>query len=159
VKFTLRIPGRDDIALVLAANPANPLILAGVQGGAAECAANDETSVAAEQAQISGLAGLATLATCESEHEVTAERSATNRSRQPELVTLLADVVSRPPATTATSSSVSTCTDCQHLLRRGTCAEPVAAGLLTAEQGYGIAWPAKGYGATCAAFGLRKGLS
>lgn len=159
MKFTLRIPGRDGIEPTPAANSANPLILAGVQCGAAEPAANDEASVAADQAPISGLAGLAALATCESEHEDTVERSATNRARQPELVALLTGAEARPPASTTTLSSVSTCTDCQHLLRRGTCAEPVAAGLLTAAEGFGIVWPAQDYGAACAAFALRKGLS
>ena len=51
------------------------------------------------------------------------------------------------------------CTNCRHRLKPGTCAEPIAAGLLTEEQGYGIVWPAQGYGAACAAFALVKGLS
>ena len=51
-----------------------------------------------------------------------------------------------------TGARVNTCTECLHLLRRGTCGEPVAAGLLTAEEGFGIAWPAEGHGAACPAF-------
>lgn len=44
------------------------------------------------------------------------------------------------------------CSDCMHLTRRRTCGEPVAAGLRTAEQGFGIEWPPEGHGAACAAF-------
>ena len=51
-----------------------------------------------------------------------------------------------------TGASVNTCGDCLHLLRRGTCGEPVAAGLLTAEEGFGIEWPAEGHGASCPVF-------
>ena len=75
MKFTLRIPGRDEIEPASAANSANPLILVGAHRGAAE-AANDTTSAVAEEAPISGLAGLATPATCEADHEAKAERSA-----------------------------------------------------------------------------------
>lgn len=49
-------------------------------------------------------------------------------------------------------ANVNTCGDCLHLLRRGTCGEPVAAGLLTAEEGFGIVWPPEGHGAGCPAF-------
>lgn len=49
-------------------------------------------------------------------------------------------------------ASVNTCGDCLHLLRRGTCGEPVAAGLLTPEEGFGIVWPSEGHGAACPAF-------
>jgi len=49
-------------------------------------------------------------------------------------------------------ASVNACGDCLHLLRRGTCGEPVAAGLLAAGEGFGIVWPAEGYGAACPAF-------
>jgi hypothetical protein len=41
------------------------------------------------------------------------------------------------------------CGGCRHLLRRGTCGEPVAAGLADA---FAIRWPAEGHGSTCAAF-------
>lgn len=43
-----------------------------------------------------------------------------------------------------------TCTDCQHLLRRGTCGEPVAAGLLA--DGFGIVWPPAGHAGNCQGF-------
>lgn len=49
-------------------------------------------------------------------------------------------------------ASINTCGDCLHLLRRGTCGEPVAARLLTAEAGFGIVWPPEGHGAACPAF-------
>ena len=49
-------------------------------------------------------------------------------------------------------ASLNTCGDCLHLLRRGTCGEPVAAGLLTAQEGFGIVWPPEGHGAACPAF-------
>lgn len=49
-------------------------------------------------------------------------------------------------------SSFRFCAGCCHLLRRGTCGEPVAAGLLTADEGFGIVWPAKEHGAACPAF-------
>ena len=51
-----------------------------------------------------------------------------------------------------TGASINTCIDCLHLLRRGTCGEPVAAGLLTAEEGFGIVWPPEGHGTACPAF-------
>ena len=50
------------------------------------------------------------------------------------------------------TKTIASCTGCLHLLRRGTCREPVAAGLLTAEEGFGIVWPPVGHGAACSAF-------
>lgn len=44
---------------------------------------------------------------------------------------------------------VTACKECRHLLRRGTCGEPVAAGLVTH---FGIVWPPEGHGAGCPAF-------
>ena len=41
------------------------------------------------------------------------------------------------------------CSCCVHRLRRGTCAEPVAAGLA---QSFEILWPPAGYAERCAAF-------
>jgi len=72
----------------------------------------------------------------------------------------VAAAVSKTPASTLVSSkpariaraNVNTCGDCLHLLRRGTCGEPAAAGLLTGEEGFGIAWPPEGHGAACPAF-------
>ncbi len=45
-----------------------------------------------------------------------------------------------------------TCTGCLHLLRRGTCGEPVAAGLLPPAEAFGIVWPPEGHGTACRAF-------
>ena len=52
----------------------------------------------------------------------------------------------------STGPSVNACGDCLHLLRRGTCGEPVAAGLLMVGEGFGIVWPPEGHGAACPAF-------
>ena len=57
-----------------------------------------------------------------------------------------------PDGETRAGARFNTCTDCLHLLRRGTCGVPVAAWLLTAEEGFGIAWPPEGHGAACPAF-------
>ena len=51
-----------------------------------------------------------------------------------------------------TGAGINTCGGCLHLLRRGTCGQPVAAGLLTAEDGFGIVWPPEGHGAACPAY-------
>lgn len=59
---------------------------------------------------------------------------------------------SQDAAAKSTGAGVNTCAGCLHLLRRGTCGEPVAAGLLTAEEGFGIVWPPEGHGAACPAF-------
>ena len=48
-----------------------------------------------------------------------------------------------------TGAAVNTCADCLHMLRRGTCGQPVAAGLMAS---FGIVWPPEGHGATCPAF-------
>jgi hypothetical protein len=47
------------------------------------------------------------------------------------------------------------CVDCEHFGRRRTCLEPVAAGLLTEAQGYGIAWPPAGHADTCPVFDVK----
>jgi hypothetical protein len=52
----------------------------------------------------------------------------------------------------STGAGIKTCAGCLHLLRRGTCGEPVAAGLLTEDEGFGIVWPPEGHGAACPAF-------
>ena len=44
------------------------------------------------------------------------------------------------------------CVDCEHFGRRRTCLEPVAAGLLTGQEGFGIVWAPDGHAARCAAF-------
>ena len=70
--------------------------------------------------------------------------------------TLLSSVSSVLPATVCEKHDLvqptAACTDCTHLLRFGTCGEPVRAGLLTAAEGYGIVWPPGGHSAACAAF-------
>jgi len=48
-----------------------------------------------------------------------------------------------------------TCRQCAHRLRRGTCAEPVAAGLA---QWFEIHWPPAGHAATCPAFSAASHL-
>lgn len=57
-----------------------------------------------------------------------------------------------PDGETRAGASINTCTDCLHLLRRGTCGVPVAAGLLTDEDRFGIVWPPEGHGAACPAY-------
>lgn len=52
----------------------------------------------------------------------------------------------------STGAGINTCAGCLHLLRRGTCGKPVAAGLRKAEKGFGIVWPPEGHGAGCPAF-------
>ena len=60
------------------------------------------------------------------------------REAKPELLTLL-----------AAQSPMRACTGCAHRLRRGTCAEPVAAGLATH---FGIRWAPEGHAQSCPAF-------
>ena len=47
------------------------------------------------------------------------------------------------------------CPSCQHFTRRKTCTEPVAAGLLTAAQGFGIVWPDVEHATQCVAFNAK----
>jgi len=47
------------------------------------------------------------------------------------------------------------CGHCQHLLRRASCAEPVQAGLVQPDAGYGIAWPTHWRAGECPAFEQR----
>ena len=54
------------------------------------------------------------------------------------------------PEIQAASIGPSTCTGCTHRLRRGTCGEPVAAGLLAG--GFSIVWPPDGHATGCGAF-------
>ena len=74
------------------------------------------------------------------------------RASKPELLALLGDDRSGVVDQVHHPAVGGTCTDCLHLLAGGTCAEPVAAGLLTAEEGFGIVWPPEGHGAGCAGY-------
>ena len=75
------------------------------------------------------------------------------RACKPELIALLAGQVLADDDDHHHHVVVSRrCIDCQHLTRANTCGEPVAAGLLTGEEGFGIVWPPKGHGAACPAF-------
>ena len=47
------------------------------------------------------------------------------------------------------------CVDCEFFGRRGTCLEPVAAGLRTEKEGFGIAWPDEGQATTCTVFSAK----
>ena len=88
--------------------------------------------------------------------ELTDDRRVQIRLHKPELLALLADW---PDEAQREDDPERSCTNCRHRLKPGTCSQPIAAGLLTAAEGFGIVWPAQDYGATCAAFGLSKGLS
>lgn len=60
----------------------------------------------------------------------------------------------RPQAVLEKTSLASACTNCRHRLPPGTCAEPEAAGLIPAGEGFGIAWPPEGHAAGCPAYSL-----
>jgi len=64
------------------------------------------------------------------------ERRALIRQHKAELLALL-------------KTTTRSCSDCRHLTGYGTCREPVAAGLIPAADGFGIAWPPPGAGASC----------
>lgn len=78
--------------------------------------------------------------------KLTDDLRAALRTAKPDLLTVLAERAPTEPA------QPRTCAGCQHRLRRGTCAEPVAAGLFTAAHGFGIVWPEPDHAATCPAF-------
>jgi len=78
--------------------------------------------------------------------KMTGDLLAALRTAKPELLALLANRES------TTSLSVNTCADCRHLLPYGTCAEPVAAGLIPIDAGFGIAWPSPTHASTCVSF-------
>lgn len=50
------------------------------------------------------------------------------------------------------SELVRSCADCRNLTSRGTCKEPIGAGLIPAEHGFGLAWPEPSRAGTCRAF-------
>jgi hypothetical protein len=64
------------------------------------------------------------------------ERRALIRQHKAELLALL-------------KTTTRSCSDCRHLTGYGTCREPVAAGLIPAADGFAIAWPPPGAGASC----------
>lgn len=107
MSFKLRIPGRDNGEALPAANFANPLIGTAAPIGQSE-AAND--------APISGLAGLAAPTACESEREAFEERAA---------IMEFDGGLSRADAEVAARA----CVTCEFQSRRKTCLEPVLAGL------------------------------
>ncbi len=49
-----------------------------------------------------------------------------------------------------------TCAACANRLRHGTCGDPVAAGLLSEADGFGIVWPPDNFGADCLAWKSRQ---
>lgn len=51
------------------------------------------------------------------------------------------------------------CSECANFTRRKTCTEPVAAGLLTVAQGFGIVWPEPARAATCTAFAVLAAIA
>ena len=51
------------------------------------------------------------------------------------------------------------CVDCEHFGRRRTCLEPVAAGLLTVAEGFGIVWPEPARAAICNVFAARAAMT
>lgn len=51
-----------------------------------------------------------------------------------------------------TSKGTQSCAGCLRRLPRGTCGAPVAAGLRTKDQGFGIVWPPERHGQSCRAF-------
>ena len=106
--FKLRIPGRDTIGPAPVANLANPLI----EG------AKVAVLPAAAGGAISGLAGLAALAICESEREAYEERAA---------IMEYDGGLSRANAEVAARA----CVTCEFQSTRKTCLEPVLAGLAT----------------------------
>lgn len=57
-----------------------------------------------------------------------------------------------PDGKARADANAKTCADCLHLLRHGTCGEPVVAGLMPS---FGIVWPPDGHATGCAAFSAR----
>jgi len=85
--------------------------------------------------------------------ELTDERRALIRQHKTELLALLSEW---PDESQQESEPARTCANCRHRLRLGTCSEPISAGLLTEEQGFGIVWPAPAHAATCPAWLARS---
>jgi len=85
--------------------------------------------------------------------ELTDARRALIRQHKLELLVLLTEW---PSEAQGEDEPARTCANCQHRLKPGTCAEPIVAGLLTEERGYGIAWPEPAHAATCPAWAARS---
>ena len=74
------------------------------------------------------------------------------RAAKPELLALASATPGR--SVDLVRASARTCSSCAHLLRRGTCAEPVIAGLA---EWFGIRWPPAGHAARCHAYTSASG--
>jgi hypothetical protein len=75
------------------------------------------------------------------------------RASKPDLLALVAEALPRPARTGPVAVA---CTGCQHFGRYGTCLQPVAAGLLTEAEGFGIVWPGPTHAASCPSFNSAK---
>ena len=82
------------------------------------------------------------------------------RAHRTALLRLL-DEAPIPPTTAIVQvqGAARSCSDCANFTRRKTCTEPVAAGLLTAAQGFGILWPEPARAATCGGFTARAAIA
>jgi len=85
--------------------------------------------------------------------ELTDARRALIRQHKRELLALLS---AWPDEAQHEDDDERTCANCQHRMRLGTCGEPITAGLLTEEQGFGIVWPEPAHAATCPAWAARS---
>ena len=83
---------------------------------------------------------------------LTDDLRASLRVCKPELIKLL---TAPKPTSSQEPVIAQACTDCQHFGPRGTCFEPVAAGLRTKLEGFGIAWPPDDQAQSCTAFSDR----
>ena len=78
------------------------------------------------------------------------------RACKPELMALLAaPAVDDDRPVDRRGVATKRCSECRHLTRANTCGEPVAAGLLAREVGFGIVWPPAAHAATCPSFSSR----
>ena len=82
------------------------------------------------------------------------------RAHRTALLRLL-DEAPIPPTTAIVQvqGAARSCSDCANFTRRKTCTEPVAAGLLTVAQGFGILWPEPARAATCTAFAAQAAIA
>ena len=89
--------------------------------------------------------------------KLTDDLRAALRECKPELIGLLttAPEADRRPVDNIAAVVVRRCTDCLHLTQANTCAEPVAAGLLTDAEGFGVVWPPAAHASNCPEFSAR----